>query len=572
MCGIAGIVGPAADRHRIDAMLKTQQHRGPDFTGSVVIPHKIALGHNRLAIIDLSAEANQPMQDASGRYEIVFNGEIYNYNELRKELEAGYRFRTRSDTEVLLAAYAAWGEAMLERLNGMFAFVIHDRRSGELFGARDRFGVKPLYYTRQGGSFYFASELKAFEAAGVALSPDEKVWSEYLVFGSYGQPHETFWRNIRQLPGGHSFHHRDGILNISRWYDFVERVKAIETEGINEVMECYESLLAESVDLRFRADVPVGFNLSGGLDSSTLLAMVNRTHPGDGKIRAYTFTTGDPRYDETPWVEKMLESTAYPLTKVLLHPEDIPTLARELTEVQYEPYGGIPTLAYFNLFRQARRSGTLVLLDGQGMDEQWAGYDYYTSGTGTLVQGVKSPPTRPEVLAPSFAEVAEKNDYPQPFDSPLQNLQYRDLFYTKIPRVLRFNDRASMAASVELREPFLDYRLVELAFAQPREYKIREGQEKWMLRQIAQKYLHREIATAPKRPLQTPQREWLGDELAGFVEEQIEKIAHSPMRGWFDMDTLQQEWRRYREGERDNAFFVWQWVSVGLMAQKVEKI
>ena len=565
MCGIAGIVGSAANQRRIDAMLQVQHHRGPDFRSSQVVPGKVALGHNRLAIIDLSPEANQPMCDVSGRYTIIYNGEIYNYKELRKELKTHYGFRTQSDTEVLLAAYATWGEAMLERLNGMFAFVIYDHQSGELFGARDRFGVKPLYYTQSEGSFFFASEIKTFEAGGVMLSPDEKVWSEYLVFGSYGQPHETFWQNIRQLPAGHSFRYRDGILDISQWYDFIERVKAIEAAELSEVMKHYESLLAESVDLRFRADVTVGFNLSGGLDSSTLLAMVNRTHPDDERIRAYTFYTGDSHYDETPWVEKMLESTAYPLKKVLLRSQDVPSLAQELAEVQYEPYGGIPTLAYFNLFKQARKDKTLVLLDGQGMDEQWAGYDYYTSGSGILVQGVKSSPTRSDVLESSFAELAEKNDYPQPFDSPLQNLQYRDLFYTKIPRALRFNDRASMAASVELREPFLDYQLVELAFAQPQEYKIRDGQRKWMLRQIAQKYLHQEITTAPKRPLQTPQREWLGDELAAFVEEQIDTIAHSPMCGWFDMDKIWQEWQRYREGERDNAFFVWQWVSVSMM-------
>jgi len=567
MCGIVGIVGTSANQKMIDAMLRTQHHRGPDFTGSKVIPTKIALGHNRLAIIDLSSEANQPMQDRSGRYEIIFNGEIYNYIELKSELSKEYSFLTHSDTEVLLAAYLVWKERMLERLNGMFSFVIYDNVTGRLFSARDRFGVKPFYYMQYEGSLYFASEIKAFEAANINLSPNEKVWSDYLSFGSYGSPDESFWKDVKQLEAGHYFYY-DGDLKIVQWYDFVGRVKSVEIgKSIEEVQHSYEKLLTDSVNLRFRADVNVGFNLSGGLDSSTLLAMVNKTHPNNTKIKAYTFYTGDERYDEDYWVEKMLKQTQNPFKKVLLDVRDIPKLARELSRVQYEPYGGIPTIAYYNLFKQARKDHTLVLLDGQGMDEQWAGYDYYTSEGNSLIQGVKTSPTRANVLTSDFAEMARKGQYPQPFNNRVQNLQYRDLFYTKIPRTLRFNDRVSMASSVELREPFLDYRLVELAFAQPEEYKIRDGQKKWMLRQIAQKHLSKDIVSAPKRPLQTPQREWLGNELASFVDEQLERIASSEIRKWFNIDEMHREWKAYKNGEQDNAFYIWQWISVGMMIE-----
>lgn len=568
MCGIVGIVGSDASRNRLNAMLAAQQHRGPDFTGAFVVDSRIALGHNRLAIIDLSDEANQPMWDESGRFAIVFNGEIYNYIELRKSLEAHYRFRTRSDTEVLLAAYVRWKEGMLEHLNGMFAFAIYDLVSGELFGARDRFGVKPFYYAWHGGSFYFASEIKAFGAGGMALAANAKVWSEYLAYGSYGGPNESFWDGLMQLEAGHFFRF-DGALHIARWYDFAARVGTVnEPENIDVLEETYEALLTQSVSLRFRADVRVGFNLSGGLDSSTLLAMVGRTHPAESNIAAFTFYTGDARYDEDVWVEKMLADRPYPLHKVRLEAANVPELARELYRVQYEPYGGIPTVAYYNLFKTARQAGVRVLLDGQGMDEQWAGYDYYTSPQGGAVQGVKTSPTRANALRRDFADLAEKSIYPQLFSNRLQNLQYRDLFYTKIPRALRFNDRASMAASVELREPFLDYRLVEMAFAQPEAFKIRAGRQKWLLRRIARKYLGDDIALAPKRPLQTPQREWLGNELASFVEEQIDCIGASEVREWFDMDVLRREWKAYRTGEQDNAFFIWQWVSAGLMASE----
>ena len=567
MCGIVGIVGKAAKERTLDAMLHAQQHRGPDHTGKLIPKEGVALGHNRLSIIDLSTEANQPMEDAQGRYVIVFNGEIYNYLELRQTLAYHYAFRTVSDTEVLLTAYTVWGEAMLERLNGMFAFVIYDRQQGNLFCARDRFGVKPFYYMEYEGSLYVASEIKAFEAAGIPLRPKERVWASYLAYGTYGRPEESFWEGVRQLEAGCSMVY-DGSVKIRRWYDFASRIGQLHTETTLEAVQAsYETLLEESVKLRFRADVTVGFNLSGGVDSSTLLAMVHKTHPGNDNIKAYTFYTGDERYDEDKWVEMMLERTGNPLQKVLLSAADVPALAQELFEVQYEPYGGIPTIAYYNLFKRARADGTLVLLDGQGMDEQWAGYDYYTAQGDSLVQGVKTSPTRTNVLRTDFAQAAQKHPYPKPFDNALQNMQYRDLFYTKIPRALRFNDRVSMASSVELREPFLDYRLVELAFAQPQEYKIRAGQKKWMLRQIAQKHLSKEIVFAPKRPLQTPQREWLGNELTSFVDEQIEQIASSELRRWFKVDEMQKEWLAYKNGAQDNAFYIWQWVSVGLMIE-----
>jgi len=566
MCGIVAVVGKAANEKLLQKMLSKQWHRGPDFTGSVVKDAKVALGHNRLSIVDLSADANQPMTDASGRYVLLFNGEIYNYIELRETLKPHYTFRTQSDSEVLLAAYHVWGEAMLERLKGMFAFIIYDREEGSLFGARDRFGVKPFFYALEKGTLYIASEIATLQAAGIGGQPNESVWASYLVGGSYGLPHETFWSGIFQLPGGYAMNHDASGLRSWPWYDFVSRVRRIRSQAtLEEVQAHYTRLLERSIELRFRADVEVGFNLSGGLDSSTLLAMVDHMRSSRENIRAFTFYTGDDRYDELSWVRQMLRGRSHPLEAVRLDAKDVPDLAKEMAVVQSEPYGGIPTLAYAKLFRRARALGVKVLLDGQGMDEQWAGYDYYTRKSGSLVQGTKSAPTRPGVLHSDFAALAQKAEYPRPFVDEVRNLQYRDLFYTKIPRALRFNDRVSMAASTELREPFLDYEMVEYAFAQPLEYKIHHGERKWLLRKIASKFLDAAIVTAPKRPLQTPQREWLGHELAPFVEEQIDTIANGPASAWFDRDALYREWRAYREGDQDNAFFVWQWVSVGLM-------
>jgi len=236
-----------------------------------------------------------------------------------------------------------------------------------------------------------------------------------------------------------------------------------------------------------------------------------------------------------------------------------------VARIEDEPFGGLPTLAYARVFERAREAGVIVLLDGQGMDEQWAGYDYYrTDGDGTvsLIQGTRQRSVRPECLTPGMLARAERPELPAPFPDRLRNLQYRDIRYTKIPRALRFNDRISMRSSTELREPFLDHRLVELALRQPAERKIRDGQQKWMLRSLVGELLPKGVAEAPKRPLQTPQREWLRGPLREWATGQIERALES---GWLDADAVRREWRVYCAGEGDNSFFVWQWISLGLL-------
>ncbi len=595
MCGIAGIIGDY-EGAQLDAMLKSQHHRGPDATGKYLDAGFAALGHNRLAIIDLSPKSNQPFKDNSGRYVIVFNGEIYNYIELKAELQKQYDFKTESDTEVLLAAYITYGKSCLEKLNGMFAFAIWDKQEKKLFAARDRFGVKPFYYSIKNQILYFSSEIKGLHAAGISKIPNEKVWASYFAYGSYGMPYETFWEGIAQLPGGHFLEYENHNLMLKKWYCFEKEVaKQTINLTFEQAKERYVGLLKDSIKLRFRADVPVGFNISGGLDSSVLLALVNLQDKGNNNenriieskksvfisdfalanpfiqrpiqssIKAYTFYTNDPDYDELPWVEQMIAKTHNPLTKVLLQADEVPALAEKMVFQQDEPYGGIPTLAYAKIFEQARKDKVLVLLDGQGMDEQWAGYDYYTQENDVTIQGVPDSPYKANVLSASFLAKAEKPVYPAPFEDAVLNKQYRDLFYTKIPRALRFNDRISMMYSTELREPFLDYRLVELAFSLPLDFKIRNGQTKFMLREIASDYLAADLVFAPKRALQTPQREWLADDLKEWVSECFMDIGKSSFSNWFNIEELQKELEYYFQGEIQSSFHIWQCISLSEM-------
>ncbi|HWP44477.1 MAG TPA: asparagine synthase (glutamine-hydrolyzing), partial [Blastocatellia bacterium] len=508
----------------------------------------------------------------AGRYWIVYNGEIYNYLELRQQLSSDYEFRTCTDSEVLLAAYTVWGEACLERLTGMFAFAIWDERERSLFAARDRFGVKPFYYHQQGdGTLLFSSEIKALQAAGVQTGPDLEAWSTYLVYGVYDHSERSFWDRIRSLGPGHMLRWRDGRAVTSRWYDLAERTGSeLDARPVEEVREEYLSLLIESVRLRFRSDVPVGINLSGGLDSSILLGLVQAAQGADSDVKAFTFVTGDPRYDELPWVHKMLSHTLHPSEVCLLEPQDVPSLAESVQAHEDEPFGGLPTLAYARLFERAREEGVIVLLDGQGMDEQWAGYDYYVEALNGekagVVQGMKERATRPECLAPDFRDVARPPQYPEPFPDRLRNLQYRDIYFTKIPRALRFNDRVSMRSSTELREPFMDHRLFELALRQPAERKVAGGVRKWLPRQIGSELLPGKIVEAPKRPLQTPQREWLRGPLRRWAEECISEAVASGEH-WFDGDAVERVWREFLDGASDNSFYIWQWINVALMTR-----
>ena len=560
MCGIAGILGENAKSNVIDDMLMVQHHRGPDYKGKW-LENDVALGHNRLSIIDLSNSANQPFSDNTKRYTIVFNGEIYNYIELRKKLTSSYKFQTSSDTEVLLAAFIFWGKDCLKHLNGMFSFAIYDNKSKSLFAARDRFGVKPFFYHKSNDSFYFSSEIKAIHAAGIKKKPNEEIWASYFAYGSYGMPDETFWEDIHQLPGGHYLELKNRTLSISKWYVFEEEVKKFDEKiPFNDVKEKYAALLKNSIELRFRADVSVGFNISGGLDSSTLLVFVNQME-GKENINAYTFYTGHKDYDELFWVKEMINATQNPLNKVLLTVDHFTKEIDFLTHIQDEPCGGIPTIAYSKIFKEARKDDVIVLLDGQGMDEQWAGYDYYLKKNDQLIQGMEGSPFKKNVLSKEFLSKAKKPSYPTPFENELLNKQYRDLFYTKIPRALRFNDRVSMAYSTELREPFLDYRLVEYAFAQPYEYKIKDGIQKYLLRELVSEYLDDSITNSPKRPLQTPQREWLGNELSGYVESKIKNLKDSDFASWFDINEMSNEWQKYKDGDNDSSFHIWQWIS-----------
>ena len=567
MCGISGIIGELANEINIRKMTSLLKHRGIDHTGYFVDKY-IVLGHNRLSIIDLSEYANQPFIYENKPNVLVYNGEIYNYEEIRIELiNLGYYFKTNSDTEVLYIAYLEWGEKCLNKLKGMFSFVIWNKTNQTLFAARDRFGVKPFYFYFDGNSFIFSSEIKAIKQV-INTKLNIEVVASYLMYGSYGYPNQTFYNDIHQLKGGYFLKFKKQKIEIKQWYDFIGRVKPKLKKNLllteSHVKEKYKALLERSLSLRFRSDVPLGFTLSGGVDSSLLLALINQRKDAS-QLKAFTFYTKNSNYDELPWVKLSIKGTKTKLYPVLFEANDFEEWHTRITAMQDEPYGGIPTLAYAKLISKMSEKGIKVILDGQGMDEAWAGYDYYQSISNHIIQGQNNNSTfKLNVLSEDFRQHGKKPIYPEAFEKPLLNKQYRDLFYTKIPRALRFNDRVSMASTTELREPFLDYEMVEFAFSLPEHYKIRNGTGKYLLRQLLSGYT-KNIAFSPKRALQTPQREWLGSELSSYVDIAIEKIRYSDLESSFNFDKLNQEWKEYKNGNQNSSFHIWQWISISAL-------
>ncbi len=570
MCAILGVVGEKLpDEEKFVKARDALAHRGPDDAGLYYDSASgVALGHRRLSIIDLSSAGRQPLWSNDGRYAIVFNGEVYNYRELKSELAGSYDFKTHTDTEVLLAAYIVWGKKALPKLNGMFAFAVWDKKRGELFAARDRLGVKPfLYHMENNGALSFASEIKGLLALGVEAKPNDALIYDYLAHGLYDHRFETWFEGIHKLPAGHFLTFQKGKLSIEKYWDLADVATSPATISLEKGKQKFLELFEDAIRLRLRSDVPVGLNLSSGLDSAAILYFAEKNYQKPFEL--FSMRSSDPLFDEGALIEPMLTKTqrSHWHTSALSKPT-VSDFEKVLFE-QEEPYGGIPTLAYTKLAECAKKAGVTVILEGQGGDELFAGYRYFRPEFLREETAGRSQDATIEVsqtvLHPAFVALHKREAWkaPQPFDSALLNAQYRDLMHTKLPRVLRFNDRLSMAASREYRQPFLDYRLVEFAFFLPDDLKIRGGVQKFLLREAMQGIIPPEIGAREKKTfgaLQTPLfREALQKPITDILTS-----ASFRSRPYFDHRKVAAAAERFFAGESDNSFFIWQWVNLEL--------
>ncbi len=611
MCGIAGIAGPNASVRIVARMTAAQQHRGPDGKG-LWSSRGIALGHRRLKVIDLSEAGRQPMSTPDGRYTIVYNGEVYNYKELRDQLP-NVSFRSMTDTEVVLQAYARWGPACLERFVGMYGFAIWDAHERQLFCARDRLGIKPFYYAQLGEAFIFASEIRALLVAGIPRAVNDRVLYDFLARDFYEHTEETFFAGIHKLPQGSWMVVHDGKAGPpQRYWSLETDVERIQVSpNAQEREEGFLSLCETAVKSHLRSDVPVGVALSGGLDSATLLGLLDKVHPDPSRVEAFSFSFADSAYSERPYVETMAKQTGRLAHFIEVSPQDFAGTAEQFTVTQEEPFAGAPISAYGLCFKLAREHGFIVMMDGSGIDEGLAGYERFrpalwadlflagqwqaldrelvatgittpTERQGALAQmRTASEPygdmgkgqdltcsVRSDCLSPDFAEAAwiPPPYFERRFPENLRNLMYRELRYTKLPRALRFRDRLSMAVGAELRPPFLDHRLVAYEFALPQEDRIHLGTSKTILRRAAARLLPDTVRLASKRSVQTPQREWFRNELKGWVRERIDTPSFWN-RGWIDRRKGINAMESFFKGEGNNSFFLWQWINLELWAQ-----
>lgn len=610
MCGIYGIWhrnGRPVDLTALRTATSRLRHRGPDDEGYLLanplqgtcapyageetdrrlaLPllaqaygeeNSLAFGFRRLAILDLSPAGHQPMASADERFWIVFNGEIYNYIELREELQhLGHRFRSGSDTEVILAAYAQWGAACLERLNGMWAFAIWDRERRTLFLARDRFGIKPLYYAVTGQTVAFASEIKALVGPhALPFAPEPLAVYQFLVDGRLPSPQRgaTFFVGVRALPPGHYLCiEANSAITPQRYYDVTLPDNHQQPSATNDIIAAYRDLFIDSVRLELRSDVAVGTCLSGGIDSSSIVCAVNCLMRQDGLSTAQigerqkTFSAvyeSDERYNERRHIERVLRATAADGHFVVPTVERLNADLERLAWYQDEPFQSTSIFAQWCVMGLARERGVTVLLDGQGADELLAGYRPYDRYLSDLLRQVRGATFARELVlinarsgqsvlplvrnaliftlpAPAIAlayagrqmlrasspviraDFAAACRRAAPANSPSWCEQtsldrhLRDaIMESSLPHLLRYEDRNSMAFSIESRVPFLDHRLVEFVFQHAPHLRIRDGWTKWLHRQAMDGLLPDAIAwRSDKVGFETPEVAWQRDLLA----------------------------------------------------------
>lgn len=579
MCGIAGKIYKKANiagAGEVAAMLSTINHRGPDDEGTYC-DDRIALGQKRLSILDLSRDGRQPMYYLD-RYWIVFNGEIYNYLELKEELlGAGYVFHTKTDTEVLLASYAHWGEDCLNHFNGMWAFMLYDTKMQTVFCARDRFGVKPLYYYDSADGLAIASEIKEFTVlpGWSAVGNVPRITDFILNSGIHDFCNETLFSGVYQVRPGEKLRYdlQKNEVRIQTWYHLKDKKKKLDISR-EEAEKAFGELFEDSVRLRLRSDVKVGSCLSGGLDSSSIVCMMHELLKKDGKdgIQEAVFAENHVKgYDESEYVASVVQKTGVTLHTVTPSFEKVIDHLEDIVWHQDEPFGSTSIIAQWDVYEKAREVGLTVMLDGQGADEYLAGYtsfqktyfrellvtfrwrklakslkqykklykNYYYSPYKDLVEVAVSRVVPQKWIAwfktwlKHRTGKTVRSDYMKNYKKRNDNKLYgykktstsicnetiAEMMHTSLPKLVHHQDRNAMAHSIESRAPFLDYRLVEFVFNLPGDYKVNLGVTKYVMRNGLKDILPENIKNRmDKLGFATPEDVWIRENKTQFEE------------------------------------------------------
>jgi asparagine synthase (glutamine-hydrolysing) len=616
MCGIAGKFNfdrtRPIDRERLTAMTSVVAHRGPDADGFFV-GAGIGLGHRRLSIIDLSS-GDQPLTSEDGTIWVVFNGEIYNFAEIRTELESlGHRFRTRTDTEVIVHGYEQWGDRAVDRFRGMFAFALWDERARRLLLVRDRVGVKPLYYSATASGVTFGSEIKSLlEDPDVPRDWCAEALDAYLTLQYVPCP-QTMFRAVRKLPPGHLLIAEGGRVSVKRYWDLTFTGEG-QAAREDEYLEQLDALVSESVRLRLVSDVPLGAFLSGGIDSSAVVAAMAAT--GAGRVVTTTVGFDEQGFSELASARTVAQHLGVEQHETIVRP-DIADLLPKLAWHFDEPFADSSAVPTYYVSRAAREHVT-VALSGDGGDELWAGYARHRVEAweqtarrwlgpigrtiagrvgGALPLGVKGARSLRHLALPPAEACARKHAYglfesdargalysvdfatevrnADPFagfrlayDScsstdPLDRALYVDVKTYLADDIMTKVDRMSMAVSLEAREPLLDHKLLEFAAAVPASLKLKNGRSKHLLRRLLERRIPKAIVDRPKHGFEAPTGEWLRGPLAPMVDSLLVD-GRLRARGIFDDRAVASLWRQHRDGRQDHRHRLWSLVMLEL--------
>jgi asparagine synthase (glutamine-hydrolysing) len=620
MCGITGLIG-VGNSDILKRMTDAIAHRGPDDWGMQWFPNfNSGLGHRRLSIIDLSPAGHQPMTNDDGTLWITFNGEIYNYQEIRKELcNLGFAFKSNSDTEVILRAYQTWGVEFLDKLNGMFAFAILNSQTGELFVARDRIGIKPLYYTNPNGQFIFASEIKAILESGlIEREPD---YAALHTPARFQISPLTGFKNIYKLPPGHYLIFKNSELTLQKYWEIEPTENTMsETEATNQL----EGLLLDAIHFQMIADVEVGAFLSGGLDSSLITVLMSKEISKQIKTYTIKFTDEDQKFermvDDSYYAKKVAERYGFEHYEFEIQTDMLDLLPKMVWHLD-EPLTDTAAINTYLISKAARESGIIVLLNGMGGDEIFGGYrkhlaclraDVYQELPRVVQKSISalfehlpvasdrggfrwirwakrfltfaSLPSMERFLSSDYSMnsdqyqkiFANESLYWDSlfFNSQASNFNNNGLSYltqmclndTQVflpEHNLTYCDKAAMAAGVESRPPLTDHNLVEFMFRLPPKFRINGKTQKYLLKKVAEKHLPKEIINREKGGFAAPLRSWVRISLREMVDDYL-SIDSLRKRGLYNPEFVRQKILLDREGKEDNAYLIWQLLTTEL--------